>query len=597
MFKLRDYQQRLADDAIAAMSAGNKPVIVAPTGAGKSAILAELVRKLVASNQPAIVSCHRREILLHLERSIAKHCGINPAVISADNKIKLNTIDNPVKLVMVPTLSRRKGQIPESWIGSHALLADECHHAPSPTHFGLIELLKPLQLAGTTATPVSCRSDRSLGDVFDTLLLGPEPEELVAAGFLSPVVVYACDESHALDTTGARTRGGDYVMADLEAAARKIAGSTVEVWKQYNQSQAQTLVACCTLAHAADVTKAFEAADIKAAMLDGSMATAKRDQIISDFSSGAITVLCFVSLIDEGLDIPEAECLVFARPTKSLRLRRQLEGRVRRIHPGKVSALIIDQTDSWKSLPLPNDAVVWSLQAAGETGAKVERTPRQKVERTEAGTVQIVELSHAEFRQIQLRSRTWREPPELITALRNGPSALRRLAARLRFGNDRARMGALKALAAWPASQEDLETIGRALGFRDSWAADSYSRNVAKQSMRNPVEHAAAKHLLSSTIDAAILAGELRPGAGRHLHLVGARIEPPQADQEPVSWMVAAVSPTVATRLDSKQKQRSTERITAALAPRLERRGYRLEILGLELTMTEQALALFDAAG
>jgi hypothetical protein len=429
--------------------------------------------------------------------------------------------------------------------------------------------------------------------VFDTLLLGPEPDELVQQGFLAPAVLYACDDSQTIDTTGVRTRGGDYVMADLEAAARKIAGSTVGVWKQYNPDRAQTLVACCTLSHAADVAKSFQAAGIKAAMIDGSMASGQRDQIITDFSSGAITVLCFVSLIDEGLDIPEAEVLVFARPTKSLRLRRQLEGRVRRIHPGKAAAIIIDQTDSWKSLPLPNDRVIWSLQTSGEAGARVERTPRQKVERTETGTVQIVELSHVELRQIELKSRTWREPPELIAALRSGPTALQRLVNRLRF-SDYARMRAFRSLATWPASQEELEQIGDAFGWRSAWGLDTFRRNVGQQSARNPAEHTAAKQLLADVIDAAILAGELRPASNRHLHLVGARVEPPQADREPVSWMVTAVSTVVAAQLKPAQKREAMDRITAALTPRLEQHGWKLQVLGLELSRAEQVMALFD---
>ena len=590
-FVLRDYQQRLADDAIAAMAAGKKPVVVAPTGSGKSAILAELVRQLLATNRQVLIGAHRREIVKHLLASIEKHTGIKPAEISADNKAKLSIIQSPIKVAMIPTLSRRKGQIPESWIGSHVLLLDEAHHSSSPSWHGLIELLKPLQLGGCTATPVSCRSDRSLGDVFDTLLLGPEPDELVQQGFLAPVVVYAADTS--IDTTGVRTRGGDYVLSDLEAAARRIAGSSVEVWKRYNPNRAQTLVACCGLDHAADVAEQFKAAGIKAATIDGSMPTAKRDQIIADFSNGTINVLCFVSLIDEGLDIPEAECLVFARPTKSLRLRRQLEGRVRRIHPGKESALVIDQTTSWQSLPLPNDAVAWSLEASGEAGAKVERKPRQKVERTQAGVVQIVELTGAQLRQIELKSRTWREPPELIAALQSGPAALQRLVNRLRF-SDYARMRAIRAVNSWPASLDELEQIGAAFRWRATWAADAFRRNVYTQSLRNSAEHAAAKRLLTDAIDAAILAGELRPGAARSLRLIGARIEPPQADREPTSWMVAAVSETVAARLEPAQKQQATDRITAALAPRLEQHGWKLQVLGLELTVAEQALALFD---
>jgi len=589
-FNLRDYQHRLATDALSAMAAGQKPVAVSATGSGKSAILAEIARQLLATGQSVIVTCHRREILLHLERTIEKHCGIKPAVISADNKARLDTIDCRIKVAMVPTLSKRKAQIPESWIGTHTLLCDEAHHCPAPSHYNLIELLKPLQLAGCTATPVSCRSDRSLGDVFDTLLLGPEPDELVRLGFLAPVKLYAADS--CIDTTGVRVRGGDYVLSDLEAAARKIAGSTVQVWKKYNPDQAQTLVACCGLDHASDVAEQFRAAGIRAATIDGTMPTAKRDQIIEDFSNGTINVLCFVSLIDEGLDIPEAECLVFCRPTKSLRLRRQLEGRVRRIHPGKKAAIVIDQTSSWRFLPLPNDKVIWSLDGNGEAGAKVERSHRQLVERTEGGAVQVIELTGAQLREIELASRTWRQPPELITALRNGPAALKRLCQSLRYA-DRRRMGAIKALRAWPASLEELEQIGDAMGWRPGWAISAFRRAVEEQSLRYPADHAAAAQALRDVVADAITAGELRPAAAAHIRLVGLRIAPPEADQPATSWLVTSIPAYVAAGLQLGQKAEAIERLIGALEPRLEAHGHRLEptVMGLEMSQLEAFLA------
>ena len=49
------------------------------------------------------------------------------------------------------------------------------------------------------------------------------------------------------------------------------------------------------------------------------------------------------------------------RPTASLRLYRQLVGRVLRPAAGKEEALILDHTDNWRRLPAPDAAIDWQL--------------------------------------------------------------------------------------------------------------------------------------------------------------------------------------------------------------------------------------------
>ena len=80
--------------------------------------------------------------------------------------------------------------------------------------------------------------------------------------------------------------------------------------------------------------------------MDGTTPAPERDRIFADFRSGAITVLCACAVVDEGLDVPEATCLQLLRPTRSLRLYRQLIGRVLRPAEGKEEAIIIDHGGS-----------------------------------------------------------------------------------------------------------------------------------------------------------------------------------------------------------------------------------------------------------
>jgi superfamily II DNA or RNA helicase len=110
---------------------------------------------------------------------------------------------------------------------------------------------------------------------------------------------------------------------------------------------------------------------VTAAVVDGATPTAERDDIFARFRSGDVTVLCACAVVDEGLDVPSATCLQLLRPTRSIRLYRQLIGRVLRPSPGKEHAIIIDHSGSWRELPLPDDPIEWTLNE------RVRRVPAE----------------------------------------------------------------------------------------------------------------------------------------------------------------------------------------------------------------------------
>src|SRR5262249_16376514 len=61
-----------------------------------------------------------------------------------------------------------------------------------------------------------------------------------------------------------------------------------------------------------------------------------RRQVMRDFSEGRFQVLVNCNLVSEGFDVPDAELLIQARPTKSKLLYQQQLGRIMRPLPGVV---------------------------------------------------------------------------------------------------------------------------------------------------------------------------------------------------------------------------------------------------------------------
>ena len=97
----------------------------------------------------------------------------------------------------------------------------------------------------------------------------------------------------------------------------------------------------------------------------------ERDKIISDFRNGAIKILCNVDLISEGFDVPDCECVILLRPTKSLTLYIQQSMRCMRYKKNK-RAVIIDHVGNYARFGMPDADREWTLESRKKSGEKRE---------------------------------------------------------------------------------------------------------------------------------------------------------------------------------------------------------------------------------
>ena len=375
---LRDYQQEMAARTAALLDHGQVPCVVGPTGSGKTVLIAEEARRQRSLGREVLVLCHRIEILEQLVRSITQHTREIPQVVRAGETTPLL----PITVAMVPTLTRRPRQIEA--LRGRALLMDECHHAVSRSWSSLRERLTPAVFAGWTATPITA-TGRGLCDAgFDRLVLGPQPQWLIDHGFLAPYRMFG---GRAVNTRGVHIRGGDYAVDELAVRVQQINGSIIRDWHRHNPEGRSTICVGVSVQHSQVLADLFRQAGVTAEAVDGSTPPQVREGIFNRFRSGALTVLCACAVVDEGLDVPEAACLQLVRPTKSLRLYRQLTGRVLRPKHDGGHAIIIDHGQTWRHLPPPNAEIDWSL----EHGARSRRRGRPSVNRrTGEVTVELV---------------------------------------------------------------------------------------------------------------------------------------------------------------------------------------------------------------
>lgn len=333
MLKLRDYQQDLLNKIFSSFSQGHRrPLVVAPCGAGKSYIFAELIRR---TRGETLILTHRQELKQQHEELLA-----NLAVKNA-------------RVAMILTEANRLGQYPTPKL----IVTDEAHLSRSNSWVKVIDHYNTFTV-GFTATPVRL-DGRPLGDIYDDLLTGVDTKWLIDNHRLAPYEYYA---PTLVDTTGLRTIAGDYVVSDLERLMneRAIYGDVIEAYRKLAPGE-RSIAYCVSIKHARSTAAAFNSVGIRAEAVSAGTPSEQRRRIMEDFRRGDITVLCNVGIIAEGISIDEVTCCLLLRPTESVALGVQQMMRCMRYLPGK-TAKILDFVGNYLRVGIPDEPREWSLQ-------------------------------------------------------------------------------------------------------------------------------------------------------------------------------------------------------------------------------------------
>jgi superfamily II DNA or RNA helicase len=369
MIILRPYQQKdIARLRARFMQGASRICYAAPTGSGKTILFVDLVCRIRAiRDQHVVIVVHRQELIDQTCAALAV-VGLDYGIIAAGYTENPNI---PIQVCMAQTLANRLDRLALI----DFLIVDECHHATAQTWRSILAAAPEARVLGVTATPE--RLDAAgLKELFDALVIGPLPAELIADGWLSPFVVYAPERM--VDLKKVRTIAGDYALGDL--AQRMSAGFVLDdALSEYRKhlDGRSAIAFCTTIDHSRTVARFFRAAGIRAQHLDGDTPTAERRTPITALATGEVQVITNCSLIAEGLDVPEVRGVILLRPTKSLALYLQRIGRALRPAPGKERAIIIDHAGNVFRHGMPDLAHAWSLDGRPKKKGKalVRRCP------------------------------------------------------------------------------------------------------------------------------------------------------------------------------------------------------------------------------
>lgn len=360
--KARSYQIKSEELIRAEFKRGIKKVLLwLPTGAGKTFVFCDLVKKSVARGKACVIVVRGRKLVDQASKRLQRE-GVAHGVLMAGHwnykphcKVQVCSIDTLIARSLTPS--------------ADLIVIDEAHLATSP---GYVEWLAKYNsyVLSVTATPWPYKSLRHAAD---TIIHPITFNELIKQGFLVPFKIYAPSTPNL---KGIKIVNNDYNNAQLEVEMSRtaITGKVIDHWIKHANNRATFLFAV-NIKHSKLLTQNFIEAGIAAEHCEASTPERERDQILNRLESGATKVVCNVGILCTGVDVPRVSCISMCRPTKSKNLFIQQAGRGTRLFDGKEHCLLLDHAGNTLEHGFPTDEED-EVDLDGKPPKKTQRTTK-----------------------------------------------------------------------------------------------------------------------------------------------------------------------------------------------------------------------------
>lgn len=357
MYKLRPYQQQAVTNTIRFFQKSRNPaVIVLPTGAGKSLVIAELAR--IAKGR-VLVLAHVKELVeqnFHKYRSYGLPAGIYSAGLGQKET------DQKAIFGSIQSVARARDEFFENF---SLVVIDECHRVAEEGSTQYQDVIKKLKdrnpdicILGLTATPYRL----GLGWIYERASSGEVKSAkkrffkqcvfelpltyMIKNHYLTnpikvdiPVTCY--------DFSELTEREGSYTLEEVEEILKSqkrltplIVKNVIDITEHYDRKG--VMIFSATVKHAEEIMQHLPPGEARLVL--GDTEQAERDQIIEDFKQRKFKYLVNVSVLTTGFDAPHVDVIAILRPTESNALYQQIVGRGLRLHEGKKDCYILDYT-------------------------------------------------------------------------------------------------------------------------------------------------------------------------------------------------------------------------------------------------------------
>lgn len=350
MIELRQYQ----DEAVAAVfdyfaeNDGN-PLVVQPTGAGKSVVLAEFIRRAcrLYPDTRILLLSHVKELLTQDAAAVLRLWPDAPISLYSAG-LNAKDLSGQIVVAGIQSIYRRAYNVQQCDL----VIIDEAHLL-TESDAGMyrrflhdLQQINPhLKIVGLTATPYR----------LDTGMLHKGPKALfthiahevklgwlIDQGYLAPL---RCkNTATTFDVSSVHKRGGEFIAGELEDAVNTVSlnDAVVAELLERGKDRGSWLLFCAGISHAESLHDSISAAGISTACVFGDTPPAERARVLDAFKRGEIRCLANVGVLTTGFDAPGVDLIGMLRPTMSKGLYVQMCGRGTRLAEGKDDCLVLD---------------------------------------------------------------------------------------------------------------------------------------------------------------------------------------------------------------------------------------------------------------
>ncbi|KZT59816.1 P-loop containing nucleoside triphosphate hydrolase protein [Calocera cornea HHB12733] len=386
---MRPYQETCVQSCLDALAAGYTRIgVSSPTGSGKTTIFLSLISRLSPPEaRPdatrALVIVSSVELVDQTAKAAAAMFPDLLVEVEQGRREATGTADLTIATYQSLNTSSRLEKFDASRM--KAVIVDEAHHTAAPTYRHILSHFDPIVAADLASRQ---RREPEVKPVEDTVELSPAREEQqsskvpiigfsatfsrhdgLALGKVFQRIVYhrdflemireqwLCDVRFTMVKANLNLRKvkvssttGDFKATSLAHVvnAQSINNLVVKTWLHRASDRKSTLVFCVDIQHVIDLTNTFRKKGIDARFLHSKMLSSERRGLVSDFRESKFPVLVNCSILVEGADMPNTDCVMLCRPTRSRNLFTQMIGRGMRLSPltNKKDCRVIDFVDS-----------------------------------------------------------------------------------------------------------------------------------------------------------------------------------------------------------------------------------------------------------
>lgn len=362
-FGARSYQEAAVQKIVGAwtLNRGGNALVVLATGLGKTFVAAEAARRIGEMKKPMrlLVIAHTNDLVYQLERSFWRFLSPDQATVV------VNGVERPdwVDLVHFPAVFASRDTLASAESAGVELpafdvvIVDECHHLGADTYERVLDGLRVGDAGWTLPPGAHGHSLAAKRRGFGAQIRrpgcehrsGPRPAERLSRQRRLPhvhrqrrlgcVARFARRQftPKAINRTLFINQWDDGVVERTQEAWAELAG------------EGRGIVFCGTIEHAEKMATRINALGFTNARPIYSKSSAgqvmgpiERNRLLWDFADGRIGILCAVDVLNEGVDVPDVNLVVFQRVTHSRRIFVQQLGRGLRLAPGKQRVIVLD---------------------------------------------------------------------------------------------------------------------------------------------------------------------------------------------------------------------------------------------------------------